>query len=537
MARKLTIRTHGSFRIIDADGSDLTPPLAKAQGLILLLLTAADGTRGRAWVQDRLWSDRGPEQGAASLRQTLSVIRRCLGPHREILQADRRRISLDLARLMLEAPEDRDLAEGLDIRDPEFDAWLTQERARQPRDMPSQRPHALPATPADPAPSEDAGEAVTLVCRGDGSEITEWSAQALGDALFRSLSENARSDVRRIRHGVGAESNPGGLVLELDCLRAGDSQMVFRLAVFDGLSRRQIWADRAQASLRSGPPVDDIDVLRLTNQAIDAIVMDRRKTRRARADKTPDSLLRLALNKIFTMQSDEVAEADGLLALAYDLQPSPLYLAWRLQIRTIQRLERHVQDERILREEGRAFAAHALEADGANSMVLALAANASLFLFRDPQASMTFARASLERNPANAMAVWASSSASLYNGDLKGAYRDAIRGRRIAGPSRRQFFWDLQHGATAMVMGRHDEAVSLFRGISWARPHFRPPLRYLIALDASFGRSEQAVGFAERLKAIEPDFSMQRMLTDPDYPASLVHRTQLIDPARISDII
>ncbi|PSJ19850.1 hypothetical protein CVH10_20695, partial [Halomonas sp. ND22Bw] len=40
-----------------------------------MLALAPGGRRTRGWLQDRLWSDRDPAKGRASLRQELSALR------------------------------------------------------------------------------------------------------------------------------------------------------------------------------------------------------------------------------------------------------------------------------------------------------------------------------------------------------------------------------------------------------------------------------------------------------------------------------
>ncbi len=533
MTPELNIRIHGSFRILTESGEDLTPPLSKAQGLLLLLLSGPDGSRGRSWLQDRLWSDRSARQGSASLRQTLSVIRKSLGQHKDILKSNHRNVSLDTSRIILEEDTSLEFAEGLDIRDPEFDLWLAEQRVRRNRTPRASVSEVFINNGARQAPLGRDG--VILTCHGDGTDMADWTAQVLSDRLFQSLSECAHIDVFRHNPGQTPSVEVGQIALELDCLHISPDSIGIRLAAIDGLSRRQIWSGRCRASVHGGPPVDELEVLRLVSRAVDAVAVDR--TRPESSTDRADALMRLAIDKIFSMDAVEIADADALLASAYEMRPSPLYLAWRLQIRTIQRLERHVSDEKRLRDEGKAFAAYAVETGGENSMILALLGNASLFLFNDPAASLHFAQSSLERNSANAMAVWAASSARLYNGDAVGAYRNATRGRRIVMHSKRQFFWDLQLAATAMVLGRKEEAQSLLETVTLVRPSFRPPLRYLLALNATEGREDSAVHFSDRLKSLEPDFSPLRMFEDKTYPASLVHRTNLIECSRVTAIV
>src|SRR5215475_7457303 len=75
----LVIQVIGPFRLLAHDGEDLTPLGRKARALLAILALTPTRRRSRPALQDKLWSDRGPEQGAASLRQTLTEIRKALG--------------------------------------------------------------------------------------------------------------------------------------------------------------------------------------------------------------------------------------------------------------------------------------------------------------------------------------------------------------------------------------------------------------------------------------------------------------------------
>lgn len=95
--------------------------------------------RSRAWLQDKLWSDRATEQGAASLRQVLVEIRRALGAHRDALVADAGWIGFDPERIVVKivpsaddwafSGEPPEFAEGLDVPDAEFEDWIRDQRS------------------------------------------------------------------------------------------------------------------------------------------------------------------------------------------------------------------------------------------------------------------------------------------------------------------------------------------------------------------------------------------------------------------------
>ena len=138
----------GPFSISDPNGIPLTPKAQKTCAMLAMLALSPRATRTRVWLRDKLWSDRGEEQGAASLRQALLDARRSFGDlSDQLIVADKKSVSLcldkinidtelllaqaeksnkDLERLKRSLNED--LLEGMDIRDPEFEDWLVLER-------------------------------------------------------------------------------------------------------------------------------------------------------------------------------------------------------------------------------------------------------------------------------------------------------------------------------------------------------------------------------------------------------------------------
>lgn len=135
-ASQIRISVLGPLRIEADDGSSLAPKGAKNQALVALLALSPEMSRSRRWLEDKLWSQFGPEQASANLRQALSKLRNALGPHAGLLIADRntvalaeQQISVDLRDDGLPLEQRSELLEGLDARDPEFEEWLRMERA------------------------------------------------------------------------------------------------------------------------------------------------------------------------------------------------------------------------------------------------------------------------------------------------------------------------------------------------------------------------------------------------------------------------
>lgn len=60
---KLIIRVHGPFDILHSDGTSLRPSARKECALVAMLALTQGHRHTRKWLQAKLWSDRGEEQG------------------------------------------------------------------------------------------------------------------------------------------------------------------------------------------------------------------------------------------------------------------------------------------------------------------------------------------------------------------------------------------------------------------------------------------------------------------------------------------
>jgi TolB-like protein/DNA-binding SARP family transcriptional activator len=325
--RRVQMCLLGAFAVIGPDGKNITPTGQKAQALLALVATSEHGVRSRVWLCDKLWSDRESEQAFANLRQALRHIRKCLGPHADVIEADRLsiRIRLDLVDLDLLALTegrssqmegvaalrdsiDAEFLEGIDIRDPEFEEWLTTERsywwearqrlletratkakpsaASQPPDNAGQAQRAT-----EPLPHDDREKAAGAILILDSS-AEHGEATGVGEAPFHSMPEssiavlqleNLSGEPPHICHGVtgdiisnltrfhdlhviaqrsssmfhGLNLAPReiGARLGVRYLVDGSYQrMVNRVRIqfqlIDTMSERSIWSDRFDGDLR-----------------------------------------------------------------------------------------------------------------------------------------------------------------------------------------------------------------------------------------------------------------------------------------------
>ncbi|MGI8839371.1 MAG: hypothetical protein ACR2F8_01065 [Caulobacteraceae bacterium] len=125
------VRLGEHLQLMGADGADATPRSRKARALIAYLSLAPGREASREALIDVLWSDRGREQGRASMRQCLSELR-IAAPGLIATEGER----VWLAPLVrLERATNGEARVGsfrcaeLEGLDPSFDRWLIRERA------------------------------------------------------------------------------------------------------------------------------------------------------------------------------------------------------------------------------------------------------------------------------------------------------------------------------------------------------------------------------------------------------------------------
>jgi len=147
----LNLQLFGGFEARTADGAALSFPTKKTRALLAYLAAHPGKSHSRSDLASLLWGDSGDEQARASLRQTLSYLRKALTPtgqehlivHDDQVSIDPATIQVDVAKLgnlatqgipeALERAGDLyrgDFLKGLDLREEEFNDWLGAERAR-----------------------------------------------------------------------------------------------------------------------------------------------------------------------------------------------------------------------------------------------------------------------------------------------------------------------------------------------------------------------------------------------------------------------
>lgn len=539
--RTLVLRLGGPLELRDTDGHDLTPRARKAQGLLALLGTSPGLRRSRSWLQDKLWSDRGPEQGAASLRQCLTEIRRSLGDHVHCLVAETGWVGLDpdQVEVLLSAPPGpqgatSEFLEGLDIRDPEFENWLRDQRmAFDDANAPRSAVQVLDRPEARQSPR--------LGVEIDRPVILTLPAEAPHDNL-RLLSEMLVADVARQVAALGNASvataslpEPGtvlfGLGLSARAAELGGT-LYFQLRLNDLRSGTVVWVNLRQIDPRQEQSLHDGPLAQLGNEAVRIAHEELGRMADRVSDEERLTLLgyQASRNTVIFDRAEQDA-MDAMLQRAFEMDPRGIYLARRALLRGNQVYEMTADSVDEARLDAIELARRAYALDGDNAIVAATAAKTALNFEGKLEAGFELARQALHLGPTLPLAWESLGIAHAHAGEGDHAYRAALRAREFANHLPQTYYWDMVCALTATVSGRYDDAIRFAERARDLAPTFKPPLRYLIALYAERGDLEAARKQLVLLKSLEPDFDLTR-LEDVGYPAAALRRTRLIRVAR-----
>ena len=524
----LKLYLYGRFRFETADGTDRAPKSAKSQALLALLATSDTGGRGRLWLQKRLWPGKDPNKASTSLRQSLSEIRRYLKDDREVLQADRRSVTLelDVVEKVAGNPGDEFL-EGIQLVDGDHSVgeWLAHHRTVgcPPAEQTGMaEPFVQRTIPTRPI--------VVFQTQSEGNTDLTLIEDIFVDCVARSMRETLSAEVRI--GGGNASSN--AFRVEVQAYRGDGATVGIRSRVRHGQPETLVWSGMTSTQLHGAPPVEDLQIVSLGNQLIDALAeaMTGHITE-SRDIRDANLLTRLAIRRIFSLRPETLREADEMLARAEELGAGALSSAWRAQLRVIQHVELHEGLSEDLPEEARRLCLQAMEREPMNSMVMAAAANTRLVLDNDVNSCLELSRRSVSLNPANPLAWDMLATAKLYSGEIGEAHALAVRAQKMSSGSPFGHWYDFGRCLTAALTGRKDEALRLAEAAHALSPEFRPPLRYLTALYAADERFEDAQRAGDRLKKLEPDFTFERMAMDETYPISPLRWGGLLDSGKV----
>jgi len=510
---KVKINYWGALSVTADNGDSLLPKGTKARALLALLATSDTLERSRSFLQEMLWSDRGREQRAASLRQCLAEMKSSFGIYANLIVADRQSIGLKPESIALDARtgnSPQNFLEGLSLRDPAFKTWLNNQRNQgQTSDdigttakKPPQRPIVVICEHQDNPALHDTEEVLQLLVLNTLREI----------CLVNSTTSKCAT-------------NDDCIVISIKATPMPRDQQVLGVIIRDNTAGTVIWSSEAQINPANRPLQNQLSLLELSNQTVNATTDEiTQASILLQHDQDATLLALIAIRKIFSIQKEEVNDAIRLLNMAYEIEPRGIFQAWLAQAYTIQYIERFVTADADLKDRTAHSCLLALSTDSTNSNVLAAVANARTNIELDFQAGLSLSLQSVKISPANPLAWWSYSNALQCVGKSKMAFRASLNAQALGDKTRFKFWCDFQVSVTAAMLGQVKEALHFGETAASFAPAFRPPIRYLTALYAIDGQKDQVVKNVKKLQVLEPDFSIDRMLNDACYPIGIMRR-------------
>lgn len=575
--RQLRLSLLGPFSLTDFEGRSFAPKAQKERALLALLALAPQGERSRAWLRDKLWSDRGEEQAGASLRQALVRLRKGLARWgQDLIRTDRHTVGLDLSKIVVDTrlleeggvgtagnrpssllgppPE---FLEGLDVADPEFEDWLRAERRRwavfleeRARDTtPTRAPVALAAAsgPTDVAAAGNQDvERGALTSRlglgllpsivhGTMPQIT-CLADVVAESLARSVEELLSLDIYDFREAGRPlpefEGRSGAdYLIRVRLLQVGPD-VTLTLFVYRASVTRLQWSQSIQTGLEEMLADGSLTLSGFINQNVDrlaSMIVSSSSTSSPLDDQgCLAKTTYLALNSMYRLSEHATLETDRLLTAAARERPDSLFgalLAYNNSFRIGEYLG--IFDEEH-RRQALAFADDAEAMAPFNSITLACLGHVRGFVLGDHERAGELLAHAVEINPLQAFAWDHYALHKIYVGDYAEAVRAAGRAVHLGSynPLRYTFETTLCMGAT--LAGDFRTAIHFGQRALSRQPRFAAAMRYLVASYHDAGRHEDARSTLRRLTAISSDFSQAslthygRGLVDKDARARLL---------------
>lgn len=555
---------YGPICVKDQGDIDLTPRNQKSRAVLAMLAVAPRGSRSRVWLRDKLWSDRAEDQGSASLRQALLDIRKSLGPYlRDVLFADKYTVTMDLSRVTVDIVEhlkkfQRDpssggidpdtvsefFLEGIDIRDPEFETWLTMERQvwagkflvhtkkqvisgddRTPVSENEKITYSLHVEDSAPPARVTPGSGYS------NSRMVQWAVgisdanirgdQPLGskvgalfrESLVRSLVESGKvriidlSEARELIDLGSQNAVPAvPLIVRID-ICTDSHQCCVTTELLRPNDHSLFWTARQELPTGAAREGDISQAYRLIGQAEQEIV------RFFMLNGNDDGMeyagrMHRAVTHMFSLSSENLDEAEKTLTGIIKDQPTAQAFAWMAFAKSFRVGQRFSPDVPTQIAEAQYFASRALELDDTNALVLSLVAHIHSFLFNEYDLAASLFERALKSNPTQPMGWDLYAMLHAYTGQHKKAQAMARWVQNMGKDTPYSYYFDTTKCIASSLAGQHRESIAAGERALQQRPQFNSILRYLISSHAHLGNTETVSELVSRLRVVEPDFSL-----------------------------
>ncbi len=514
--RKYTIKVSGPFDVLTESISSNRPKGRKECALLAILALTEGHRQSRKWLQGKLWSDRGDQQAAGSLRHALSNLRKLFADTPEAIQANRLDIWLneshfeldDIAKAKLRLGED--LLQGIDIQDPAFRYWLRRKRLEFQAPTVSQ---SIAQTATHAPVSRQMFFDADHSCNNEGRR--DEFAYRLLDALIdrtRNLSSSSLYDCRE----TGVTKNATGPHdLKIVVRVIGSQNNGVATASVSNSFGKILWQCRRELRLLNARSTKNREHEFV--QLFQDFLLSNEETLRYSA---PEQLLAdvnafKAFRGIVCPGSVAIREMEQCARFAAEAMPTGFNLALT-GMGQLFLLGERISPIVSVCEVVEKFQ-QALRKDPSNPLVRSFAGHASSYLLRDINRGLALTSDAVEISPGNAICWGYYGLSCAYAGKYQTAKKAASNFRRLAKYSLVQPVSESYSCFINLLAGELPDAVNFGESAIVGIPNFRPATMDLAAAYAHLGQLDKGRKLLHRLKDREPDLSID-MFRCPDYP-------------------
>jgi hypothetical protein len=523
----LRARVLGTFRLSAGEHSDLTPKGAKNQALLAMLLMSPEMTRPRRWLEEKLWSSFAPEQASANLRQALSKVRQALGEHADVLFSDRANVSLDVNRIevdLLSGPpptdERTEFLQGISVRDPAFQEWLSKER------------QALAMSLSRFAPTADAGVVIRCPPGTSASEQERVYGGILANQIGKTVAEQVRAWCQSADMASGPESD---LTVEIHVLSGNSASRNIYAQVIYTPTGRNLFSNVITLPGGGFLTTPTPEIANLIFNVSDRILAQLPSLLPAtRPEQRTAALARQALTQAFTFEPTQLQEAQGLVAQAKALDSHPIYGAWAVLLQILQLTE--VVDGFYSKGVERLHEAcmRIQASDMENPMVLGVLSLAQTLILGDIDRGSDLAEAGHRLNPYNPLVLAALAENKAASGEaaqLEQAQALIMNACNIAVSTPFHVWLEARRAELALAAGQFEQAASLAERVSRTVPHCTGNLRVLLFAYALMHDNDKAALVMRRMQKVAPKADLSTLLSDRHSATRIVNQMGGLEPA------
>jgi TolB-like protein/Tfp pilus assembly protein PilF len=269
-----------------------------------------------------------------------------------------------------------------------------------------------------------------------------------------------------------------------------------------------VWSDRFELGVDELHRVDEVVTAKIVGR-IDPVILyiEGQPKRREKAGAT--SLLLRAIPLIYSMERKKFEEAGQLIERAMEIDPDDaMVLTWAAYWQLWHVGQRWTADSSGTLDTAQDLCLRAMRIDPENAEAAGIYAHCCSWK-RDFKSAIEFFDRSLRLNP-NLAYIWALSAPTYcYIGKPEEALRRLDRYRELAPFDPYSQFFENAYTMAHLFNRDYEQAVSVGRRVVQANPEFINSYKPLIAALGYLERRDEAKGYVDAVRALEPTFSVE----------------------------